>query len=62
MSTKTITIETWLDSGANHQSCYKSSFEVDAEDWASMSQEEKDDFAKEVAWDRMDWGWKVKGE
>ena len=57
-----ITIETWLDSGANSQSCYRTEFYVDAEQWGTMSDDEKDDYAKDVAWERMEWGWKVKGE
>lgn len=54
------TIETWLDSGANSQSCYRSYFEVDADEWDAMTEDEKDEYAKEVAWDRMDWGWRDK--
>jgi len=57
-----ITIETWMDSGANSQSSYKSSFEIEGDEWAAMSDDEKDGYAKEVAWDRVDWGWKGKGE
>lgn len=55
MSTKTI--RAWLDSGANIQSRYSVTFEVDAKEWDAMSEEEKDEFAKEHAWQRMDWGW-----
>ena len=57
-----ITIETWVDSGANHQSSYKSSFEIESDEWAAMSDDEKDEYAKDVAWERVDWGWKVQGE
>jgi hypothetical protein len=35
-----ITIETWLDSGANHQSDYRTSFEIDADEWAAMNEKE----------------------
>ncbi len=52
----------WLDSGANAHSCYEQ--EIDIEDcgitgveWDEMTEQEKDDFMKEIAWDRMDWGW-----
>lgn len=55
----TITIETWLDSGANHDSTYRTSFEVDADEWAAMTDEQKDEYAKDTAWERMDWGWKI---
>lgn len=57
-----LTIEIWLDSGANHESTYMSSFEIDEAEWVAMTDEQKDDYARDVAWDRMDWGWKVKGE
>jgi len=58
MTTKTIKV--WLDSGANIHSCYRAEFEVDANDWDAMSDEQKDEVAKEYAWDRMDWGWEEK--
>ncbi len=58
---KNITIETWLDSGANSQSAYKNEFEIDKAEWDAMTEDEKDEYAKDVAWDRMDWGWRVKG-
>ena len=57
---KKITIKTWLDSGANIHSSYKTEFEIDEDDWNSMSEEEKEECAKEYAWNRMDWGWEVK--
>ena len=40
MSTKTIKV--WLDSGANCQSCYRSSFEVDSEDWDVLTEDVKE--------------------
>ena len=52
------TIHVWLDSGANIHSMYKSSFEIDASEWDAMTEDEKDEYAKDVAWDRMGWGWK----
>jgi hypothetical protein len=55
-----ITIKTWLDSGANHQSSYETEFEIDEAKWSSMSEEERDEYAKDYAWDRMDWGWVIK--
>jgi hypothetical protein len=27
-----------------------------------MSEEEKEEEAKDYAWGRMDWGWKIEGE
>ena len=58
----TLIIKAWLDSGVNHQSCYETEFEIDKDDWEAMSEEEKDDYAKQYAWDRMDWGWTVEGK
>jgi hypothetical protein len=55
-----ITIKTWLDSGANHQSSYETEFEVDRDEWWAMTEEEKDAYAKDYAWDRMYWGWVIK--
>jgi hypothetical protein len=57
-----IKIKTWLDSGANIHSCRETEFEIDEAEWCAMSEDEKDEYAKEVAWDRMDWGWDVKDE
>ena len=55
----TLKIKTWLDSGANCQSAYKVEFEIDESEWNAMSEEERDDYAKDYAWDRMDWGWVI---
>jgi hypothetical protein len=57
-----ITIKVWLDSGANIHSCYKTEFEIDKAEWDAMSEEEKEECAKEYAFDHMDWGWKIDGE
>ena len=56
----TITIKTWLDSGANAQSTYWSEFEIEEAEWSAMSEEEREQYAKDYAWDRMDWGWVIK--
>jgi hypothetical protein len=57
---RTIKIKAWLDSGANIHSCRETEFEIDEGEWNLMSEEEKDAYAKEYAWDHMDWGWVVK--
>ncbi|EAZ0462172.1 hypothetical protein CB017_015885 [Salmonella enterica] len=52
----------WLDSGANIHSCYKQ--EIDTEEdlgisddeWDSYSEEAKDEIMRDVAWEKMDWG------
>ncbi len=53
----TIKIKAWLDSGADADSKYQTEFEVDAEEWAAMTEEEKDEYAKDHAWEKMEWGW-----
>jgi hypothetical protein len=58
----TIKIKAWLDSGANIHSCYRTEFEIDKAEWDAMSEEEKEEEAKDHAWGRMDWGWKIDGE
>jgi hypothetical protein len=55
-----ITIKTWLDSGANIHSCRWTEFEIDEAEWSDMSEKERDEYAKEYACDRMDWGWVIK--
>jgi hypothetical protein len=55
-----IKIKAWLDSGANVHSCRWTDFEIEEAEWSAMSEDERDEYAKEVAWDRMDWGWIVE--
>jgi len=55
-----ITIKAWLDSGANIHSCRETEFEIDEAEWSEMTEEERDEYAKQIAWDRMHWGWVVK--
>jgi hypothetical protein len=57
-----IKIKAWLDSGANVHSCRWTDFEIEEAEWIAMSEDERDEYAKEVAWDRMDWGWVVEDE
>lgn len=52
-----ITIKVWLNSGANAFSTYESSFEIDRDEWNAMSEAEQEDYARDVAWARMDWGY-----
>ena len=58
----TLKINVWLDSGANHQSIYKTEFEIDKDRWNAMTDDQKDDYARDYAWQRMDWGWIADGE
>lgn len=59
------TFKVWLDSGANCQSCYEQEVSLEdlglsSEEFDEMSDEEKDSLFREIAWDRMDWGWTEK--
>jgi hypothetical protein len=57
-----LTIKTWLDSGANHDSTRWVEFEIEEEEWGRMTEEERDEYAKDYAWDHLDWGWVVKDD
>ncbi|ELY5887230.1 hypothetical protein SNN87_001302 [Cronobacter sakazakii] len=52
----------WLDSGANIHSKYEQVVDLEDdlgisdEEWEQMDDEVKNEFMKEIAWDRMDWG------
>ncbi|TJY57152.1 hypothetical protein E4T66_17220 [Sinimarinibacterium sp. CAU 1509] len=51
----------WLDSGANAHSCSYRVISLDdiglSDDaWDAMSEDEQEDRMKEVAWERMEWG------
>lgn len=52
----------WLDSGANVHSCREQivdleDFGVSDEEWDEMSVDDQEEFMRDVAWDRMDWGY-----
>lgn len=52
----------WLDSGANIHSCFKTEISldelgIDDLDWESMSDEEKDDVMRDIAFERSGWGY-----
>ncbi|EKA0999359.1 hypothetical protein OJ500_002136 [Cronobacter sakazakii] len=52
----------WLDSGANIHSKYEQVVDLDDdlgisdEEWEKMDDEGKNEVMKEIAWERMDWG------
>ncbi|CAB4152676.1 hypothetical protein UFOVP607_26 [uncultured Caudovirales phage] len=56
-----ITIKAWLNSGANINSKREIEFEVDLDDWNSMDDDEKEEFARDYAFEQSDWGWEVVG-
>ena len=52
----------WLNSGANIHSCRKVEIELDEvglsdEEFEEMSEEEKDEMFREIAFQNSDWGW-----
>lgn len=56
-----IIIRCWLDSCI--QGCdIEEEIEVDRAEWESMSADERDQTAREAVFDRISWGWEVKGE
>ena len=57
-----IRIIAWLDSGANCESSYQTTFEIDKQEWLDMNEQEQEEYAKDHAWSRMDWGWIVVEE
>lgn len=52
----------YLDSGANIHSKYEQVVELDDigltdEEWNEMNEKQRDEVMKEVAWERMEWGY-----
>ncbi|EAO3449517.1 hypothetical protein EAO85_14820 [Salmonella enterica subsp. enterica serovar 4,5,12:b:-] len=52
----------YLDSGANIHSKYEQVVELDDigltdEEWNEMTEKQRDEVMKEVAWERMEWGY-----
>lgn len=52
----------WLDSGANAHSCYEQEVSLEdmgvtREQWDEWSEEYKDDYMRDFAWNRMEWGY-----
>jgi hypothetical protein len=49
----------WCDSGANAHSCREDECEIEMteEEFAAMSDEEKEEMMREYAFERLDWGW-----
>ena len=52
----------WLDSGANHASCREQTvtleeLNISEAEWESMTEEDQEEIMKQIAWDRMDWGY-----
>ena len=55
-------IKVYIDSGANIHSrrteiVTPEEIGTTEEEWKAMSEEEKEELAKPIAFDRLDWGW-----
>lgn len=52
----------WLDSGANAFSNYSQEIDIEddlnitSDEWDSLSDKEKEETMRDVAWERMEWG------
>ena len=56
----------WCDSGANAHSCREETHNIEdlgmtEADWDAMTDAEKEAFAKDIALDRLDWGFEKIG-
>jgi hypothetical protein len=58
----------WCDSGANHASCYEQiidleDFDMSDAEWDSLTEKMQDEVMKEVAFERLDWGYaEIEGD
>lgn len=55
--------EVWCDSGANIHSCYKTEvyledLNIDEDEWVNMSEEDQYEVMREIAFERLDWGFR----
>lgn len=58
-------LKVWCDSGANVHSCFKtevrvSEFGLTDEEWDALTECQKDEYVKDVAWQRLEWGYAEK--
>jgi hypothetical protein len=51
-------IRYWIQTEIHGSQC-SDEIEVDDEEWAAMSEDEREAFARDVAFERMEWGWEV---
>ena len=54
--------EVWLDSGANIHSSYKQVVSLEdvgftSKEWDAMAEKEQEEFMREIAFERSDWGY-----
>lgn len=60
-------IKYWCDSGANTHSCRKGTTTLDElglteEEWHAMSDEDRENLMRDIALDRLDWGYSLEDE
>ena len=60
-------IKYWCNSGANIHSCRKGTTTLDElglteEEWHAMSDEDRDNLMRDIALDRLDWGYALEDE
>ena len=60
-------IKYWCNSGANIHSCRKGTTTLDElglteEEWHAMSDEDRDNLMRDIALDRLDWGYSLEDE
>lgn len=58
-------IKYWCDSGANIHSCRKGTTTLDElglteEEWHAMSDEDRENLMRDIALDRLDWGYALE--
>ena len=55
----------WCDSGANIHSCRKDETTLEElgfteDEWFAMTEDKRDDVMREIALDRLDWGYELE--
>ena len=60
-------INFWCDSGANAFSCREGTTTLDElgvteAEWSAMTDDQKDELMREIACDRLDWGYSMVGD
>lgn len=58
-------IKYWCDSGANIHSCRKGTITLDElgltdEEWNAMGDDARDEVMRDIALDRLDWGYEIE--
>lgn len=60
-------VKYWCDSGANIHSCRKDQISLDdlgmtEEEWHEMTDDQRDNLMRDIALDRLDWGYTLEDE